>query len=311
MMTSTLEFKNIQLDYNKFDLNIYNSLLTQNSYITTSKVLSDIFLKNKTIYNETIGVITRVYTQDKKNKHQDPTITEKLSLSILEGIINMNSTHRFFSDIIIPPNCHINLGYFALKQNILSLLNAGINMVIFGGSIVTKTTKYPICDIIEPIKEKNENNNSIDLKIFVDRFIKQNNNLSVIYFSHFGYQQQYDTFIKYNNINSSCLKVESFDNDGYYIDQKSNVVIDYINLIEDKTQYIYKLIDILYSIDKILEYTNNLKYLEFNINHDNNSPTKNMIYNLTKKMGFDTEIKENKIVIQSIKLEIESIKSPI
>jgi hypothetical protein len=306
-MTSTLEFKNIQLDYDKFDFNICNSLLTQNSYITTSKVLSDVFLKNKTIYDETIGIITRVYTQDKKNKHQDPTITEKLSLSILEGIINMNPTHRFFSDIIIPPSCHINLGYFALKQNILSLLNSGINIVIFGGSIVIKADKQTV---LKPIKWYN-NLESVDLKLFIDIFIKDNNNISVIYFSHFGFQQQYDTFVKYNSINSSCLKVESFDNDGYYIDQKSNKVIEYINFIEDKTQYIYKLVDILFAIDKIFEYNNNLKYLEFNIKHDNNNPTKNMIYNLTKKMGFDTEIKENKIIIQSIKLEIESIKSPI
>jgi len=308
MMTSTLEFKNIQLDYNKFDLNIYNSLLTQNSYITTSKVLSDIFLKNKTIYNETIGVITRVYTQDKKNKHQDPTITEKLSLSILEGIINMNPTHRFFSDIIIPPTCHINLGYFALKQNILSLLSSGINVVIFGGSIVIKANKQ---SIFKPLKWNNDNLDSVDLKLFIDRFVKDNNNISVIYFSHFGFQQQYDTFVKNNSINSSCLKIESFDNDGYYIDQKSNEVINYINLIEDKTQYIYKLVDILFAIDKIFGYNNNLKYLEFNIKHDNNHPTKNMIYNLTKKLGFDTEIKENKIIIQSIKLDIESNKSPI
>lgn len=308
MMTSTLEFKNIKLDYDKFDLNICNSLLTQNSYITTSKVLSDIFLKNKTIYDETVGVITRVYTQDKKNKHQDPTITEKLSLSILEGIINMNPTHRFFSDIIIPPTCHINFGYYALKQNILSLLSSGINVVIFGGSIVTKANKQ---SIIKPLKWDNDNLDSVDLKLFIDKFVKDNNNISVIYFSHFGFQHQYDTFVKNNTINSSCLKIESFDNDGYYIDQKSNKVIDYINLIEDKTQYIYKLVDILFAINKIFEYNNNLKYLEFNIKHDNNNPTKNMIYNLTKKMGFDTEIKENKIIIQSIKLDIESNKSPI
>jgi hypothetical protein len=215
--------------------------------------------KNEELCRKTKDCLTRVYTQDLYNQHEDRFMFAAMTMIHLNMIKEVNPAHRWTGEIIIPPTELILSGFERLLENTLSQKADAFNAVIFGGAKFGNDDDDNMYKINE--------NNYINPADFV--FLMSNMVLKVpvqaVRFCHYGKNQHWDHYIKTNGKN---LKIKFFDFQGNIISSYVNQEDPYTNIIDD-TQPIYQLSGILEIGLHALRVNISLKYIDLHIRYLN------------------------------------------
>lgn len=90
--------------------------------------------KDTELCERTKGIITRVYTQDLYNQHEDRFMLDMMTRVHLGMVRMANPTHRWIAEMVIPPTKTIQRGVARLYENTLAYISHVLNIVVFGGS---------------------------------------------------------------------------------------------------------------------------------------------------------------------------------
>ena len=202
------------------DSDNYNPSTAKNSY---SKI-TIMNAKNEEVCEETKNTVTKVYTQDLKLKHEDRFLLSASTMGNLYDIKRKNPKDIFTTQLIIPPNMTIDVGYKRLLENTMCQISHYVDVIVFGGSV----TVDEISEDTMPYNYKN-NIEPIDLPFMIGNIIHKIFP-SHVRFSHFGVNENYNELLKIKDY--ALLKndvTKSFD------------ILENINNIDDNTRYEYDL----------------------------------------------------------------------
>lgn len=300
MSNNKTKIISIDLNYYQGNSEPHDPIFSLNNYMPFGGNCE--FMRDKNLCEKTKHAISRVYTQDMKNKFQANTNDEVTNNNILNEIKKYNPLHRFTIDVICPPDLTLFDSFNRLKQNLLFNISEAMNVVIFGGTVLSKSDNVKYLPFLLGNDEKILD--FYDAQIF-DYFISKNNlNLKTISYSHFGFDQQYTAF-KNNYIDiTDMLKIKCFNRYGTHYKMNNNRSINNLNIIDDESRPKYNLEYVESMIKNIINYNKLIKYIELNIAYEYNDTYLENICLRFRKLGWHTEFYKHKIILFNLILDI-------
>lgn len=300
----------IELNYHDGNSEPHDPMFSLNNYMPFGGNCE--FIRDKNLCEKTKHAVTRVYTQDMKNKFQayltqparsgEYTNDEVENNNILNEIKKYNPRHRFTTDIICPPDLTLLDSFDRLKQNLLFNISEAINVIIFGGTVLSGTENVKYVPFLLGNDEKLLD--FYDAQIF-DYFISKNNlKLKTISYTHFGFDQQYTTFKNNYIAVTDMLKIKCFNRYGIHYKMNSNRVLNCINIIDDESRPKYNLEYVESMIKNIIDYNISIKYIELNIAYEYNDTYLDNISIKFRKLAWHTEFYKHKIILFNLSLDI-------
>jgi hypothetical protein len=248
--------KPLRVEYNSDDDISDNPAKANNTYseITIRNA------KNKELCKKTKYCITRVYTQDLYNQHEDRFLFAAATMSHLNMLATINPTHRWTSEIIIPPTELISSGFERLLENTLSQISHAFNVISYGGA------KFGIEDSDDNFYNITENNytDAADYTFLISNMVLKVP-VQVVRFCHYGRKEHWDY---HNKINDKNPKMKFFDFEGKINTSFINEEDPYSNIL-DETQPIYSLKLILGAGFHAFQNNNKLKYMDLHVKYFN------------------------------------------
>jgi hypothetical protein len=250
--------------------------------------------KNPIVDEETKGCITSTYTQDLKLQHEDRFLMAMSTLSNLRVIRYNNPSHKYTSNIIVPPNKTLHEGMVRLIENTLSQMSNAFVINVFGGSYLTLESEFDtVGDKYMPYDKNIDRGNPADLA-FILSSIKSLEH-QILIFNHFGREDQYQHFLT-----NPFKRISLFDQSGN-ISFVHKILEQYerINDVDDHSQYIYDFRILSRSIQ--LLYREGFELIIFNVNYNYNNVKNQLSYENNHKYydkkGIQVEYKKNQIII--------------
>jgi hypothetical protein len=128
----------------------YDPFTASNSYTS----LTIMNAKNPEVSERTKGLVSLVYTQDLKLKHEDRFLFNFTTLANLEDIKRKHPLDRFTAQIVVPPKRTILEGFERLLENTLSQIANAFVIRVFGGSLLDPNSDENLLPYIPKIEEK-------------------------------------------------------------------------------------------------------------------------------------------------------------
>jgi hypothetical protein len=221
-----------ELKYNK---EIFNEIDEDHFHISnTYSAMTIMNAKNPETYNVTNGCLTSIYTQDLNLQHEDRFLLHPCTLANLKVIRYQNPTHRYTSNMIIPPDKVIHNGMVRLIENTLAQISNAFIITVFGGTYLTNESEYDtIGDKFMPFDDNVDRGDPVDLGYIVGNI--QSFEHEILVFNHFGRSQQYKYFLEHP-FKRTC-----------FFDEKGNINNNFNNLeqysrlfnVSDDTEFYY------------------------------------------------------------------------